>query len=760
MWLAASPRPADVHAGFRGRFVVSEPATVEVRVLAVHWYRAFLDGSQIGEGPARFPRSDPEYSAWTAELAAGEHVVALHVHHYGVMTRMLPDVEPFAWCEVVIAGQRDPLPLTWRAGPLPGFVATGRRVSPLYGWIEWCDTRALPDWHHDDFDDREWPEPATAEPDIGPLRRLAMAEVQHRTVEPTLMGSGRLVETMGYYELDDPPARFLTRDLAPRGDADGVWLRYDLGRVHLGVVQVDVDVPAGTVVEIGVADWLTNDRVAPYFPSSTGATCTVDHFVARGGPQRLEPHTPKGARYIEVHLLGKPSEVLVEAVAFRERRWFGDPIGRFSCDAPLLEQIWAVSIDTLIACSEDALVDTPTRERGQWTGDVAPIGLEIAATAYDDLSVIRRGLVHAAACANADGFVAALSPGHAAYLSTYSMQWFSGCWRYFVRSGDTALLASLLPAAARNAEALAPHLGPERVRTDRLPGIFVDWGHAPRPSVELDMGFNLHALLGLDDLARWATLVDAPTAAALAGELSGGVRRAVADWLATTLGEHPDEAAWDAVGYHCTVLALAAGCLNPSLEAGAVAFIERHLLRSFPNNPAAPRHVHPVAPARPEAFYTSAGTTIITPYFSHYVMPELIARGEIDFVLGQWMRCWGWMLDRGATTWFEVFDHRWSQCHQWAGAPAWQLTRYVLGLQTRFDLGHRHVLLDPHPGWLRRASGAVPIPGGSPAQLSWERDGSVLEMRLDTAEPLTVHLPGSPASLEVSGEWATELALP
>ncbi len=71
-----------------------------------------------------------------------------------------------------------------------------------------------------------------------------------------------------------------------------------------------------------------------------------------------------------------------------------------------------------------------------------------------------------------------------------------------------------------------------------------------------------------------------------------------------------------------------------------------------------------------------------------FVMPERIERGELEFVLSQYRQCWDWAMGDGRATWREVFDTRWSRCHQWSGCPTWQLSRYLLGRQPRYDPGH------------------------------------------------------------------------
>ena len=60
----------------------------------------------------------------------------------------------------------------------------------------------------------------------------------------------------------------------------------------------------------------------------------------------------------------------------------------------------------------------------------------------------------------------------------------------------------------------------------------------------------------------------------------------------------------------------------------------------------------------------------VTPYFAHYAFPLLIENINLDLALDQYRTCWGWALGGGRTTWVEVFDTRWTHCHQWAECPS------------------------------------------------------------------------------------------
>jgi alpha-L-rhamnosidase len=124
-------------------------------------------------------------------------------------------------------------------------------------------------------------------------------------------------------------------------------------------------------------------------------------------------------------------------------------------------------------------------------------------------------------------------------------------------------------------------------------------------------------------------------------------------------------------------------------------------------------------------------------------------------VLGQYRTCWGWSLEDGRTTWLEVFDTRWSHCHQWAGCPTWQLSRYLLGLQPRFDLGLMNFDVSLATGSLTNVSGTLPIAGRDDViKISWTKDAAGLHYILETPAPLVLHLDagiagGQPRSVQV-----------
>jgi len=743
MWTDAGPQTPDTYVAFRGTFTLGRDTQIELRTIASGWFTAWLDGECFLEGPDRFDPAHPQYQVTRLRLPAGRHVLAVQAHHLGVTTRMLMDMPAFLYARLLADG--DDLPTAWTCTRLPGYAAQVRRINPQLGWIEWCDTRANPpDWQAPGFEDAAWaaPVPVTV-PGLGELRPTTIGPMRRfvHPIEP--VARGPLAELFGY-ERDDVAARFMLRDLAcERLPAQGLWRRYDLGFVRLVRPRFVLDLPPGAVVEFACSEWLHQGRVTPCINLSAGASCNLDHYVARGGVQEFFPLTPKGGRFLEVHVLADPAKIRFVREEYVERSYFGPPVGAFRCGDELLERIWMTGVETFRSCAEDALVDNPTRERGQWTGDVVSVGMDINAAAWGDLRLCRRGLTQSAWCAREDGLVAGLCPGGPAYIPTYAAQWIDACLHYCELTGDRTLLEEMFPSGVGNLAAFEPFVRPEGL-IDGAGWVFVDWGYV-RGDGPIDPGMNFHYLSALRQMVRWCELLGRR------GE-QGRYRRQAADIegvLRTWLGRQLAEGGWPAVGYHNAVLALRTGLVEPPRVSDCISFIKGHILDCFPNNPDAPRLSDPAVASR----------RLITPYFAHYAFPPLIENGQMDFVLDQYRRCWGFSLQDGRTTWLEVFDTRWSHCHQWAGCPTWQLSRYVLGLHPRMDLGPNHFVLRLIPGSLPGAEGTIPLPGDDGAvRVCWHRRPDGLHYRLASEAPLTLHLesPEGPVAV-VQGVYETVL---
>lgn len=734
IWLTNEELRADTYAAFRGNIHLKKAAQITVRTLGASWYRVWLDGKFLTEGPVRFEPGHPEYEEQTIELAAGEHIIAAQVHHIGLATRMLPDLPPFFWCQT-LAG-KEPIEIEWHCQRLGGYESEARRLNPQFGWIECCNLQAQPDhWQTLDFDATEWHAPAIVTPELADFTRTPLAHVPNFEHRPAPLAEGPLATTFGY-ERDDIPAVFFLRDLECKAlRPEGFWRRYDLGRVRLMRPEFVIDAPAGTIVEFAYAEQLTHGRVAPYIPLSAGASCNLDHYVCREGRQTISPLTPRGGRFVEIHVLPADGEAKIIEERFIERCYHDAPEGAFECENPLLNRIWEVGVETYRACSEDALVDNPTRERGQWTGDVVTVGMDICSVAYEDLSLLRRGLAQSAWCAREDGLISGMCPGGLVFLSSYAELWVNACCHYYRITGDGSLLEEMYPYAMRNIEYFCGKWTPEGLSRD-LDWIFIDWGYVTNDGPS-DMAANLHLRNTLRAMMDWCRILGKEETIPELKAMFDEVTTVVSTYLADCLTQ--GEAGWAEIGIHRAALALGQDLFDAEQQVQCIEFIKRHYLNCFPNNTEAPRLGKP----------SDENPQLITPYFSHYVFPMLIERGEMDFVLGQYETCWGWALEEDRTTWVEVFDPRWSHCHQWSGCPTWQLSRYGLGLHPRFDLGEGHYELKLHPGSLNSVRGKLPAKGQEqPIAIEWQRTEGRIDYKVSSTQPITIHHLGQSHTVE------------
>jgi alpha-L-rhamnosidase len=157
-----------------------------------------------------------------------------------------------------------------------------------------------------------------------------------------------------------------------------------------------------------------------------------------------------------------------------------------------------------------------------------------------------------------------------------------------------------------------------------------------------------------------------------------------------------------------------------------------------------------------DQLWTSAGTLVADREYGSwaqdaaiwpaYVYPEVEARfslrddaNAIDLV----RRTWGNMLAHDpASTFWEfatrdggIRDGSTSLAHGWSTGALPALSRWVLGIRP-VRPGYADYVVDPHPGDLAWACGAVPSPAG-PIRIAWQEDGGSPTLWLDAPEGLS-----------------------
>lgn len=141
----------------------------------------------------------------------------------------------------------------------------------------------------------------------------------------------------------------------------------------------------------------------------------------------------------------------------------------------------------------------------------------------------------------------------------------------------------------------------------------------------------------------------------------------------------------------------------------------------------------------PEGF-VKAGS----PFFEFFLLEAFQREGRQQEFLDTIRRDWGFMIDVGATSFWEMWSCRGgrltrSHCHGWSAAPTFFLSSYVLGVMP-VTPGFAEVVVEPHPGDLTWCRGTMPTPAGD-IEVQWENEpDKPFALRIKAPESLKVDI--------------------
>jgi alpha-L-rhamnosidase len=375
----------------------------------------------------------------------------------------------------------------------------------------------------------------------------------------------------------------------------------------------------------------------------------------------------------------------------------------------------------------DAYAD-PFRERGQWWGDTY-VAYHINLAAFGDVALLRRGLRFMAEAFGEDGAPPALAPyaGGEMTLFDYGMLWVQSVEDYWQLTEDRSLLIDVYPSLRAFMAYLARHENPETGLLDIPEGHWsrtavIDWAASP---------YDRHGQSTVLNAFYYRTLLDAATVARAVGDVSYAelwqekserVHHQINAWLyrdederyaVTIVGDALVEEDPDVPRPHPQAWALANGVVPEEKVAAAV----DGMLDVLSSDPT---------------------TRNIEIYGMFWLLEALGKTGYVTEAIAIIERYYGYLLDLGATTWWEHFDshlrYKASLSHAWGGAPTWFLTTYVLG--ARWEGGARwHV--EPAFRGVQHAAGTLPLGEHGELYVSWEQPSCEARYLAMTAPPDT-----------------------
>jgi hypothetical protein len=721
------------------------PETARVRASAGGRYILFVNGVRIGRGPARchpgWQYVDP-YDVGAA-LRPGRNVVAALVHTYGRDTSWY---ETPRGSQAILFGcggfyleselsspdgaSAADTDGTWKFLPADAWESD----TPFggIGFVERFDAAKEPvGWNRIGFDDSAWehahvqriafpaagsdyvPFPRLVERDIPALRSVDTPPVQVRR------GAEGAWEHGG-------------KDLAcPVGDPQPVVL--DFGRILLGRLRLEVEAGAGSHLEFFSGEYLGGDGLVFQPGAIPGIFTPLVHRVTfREGAQDFTQFEAAGFRYLQLQAGARVKPLVIRSILVEESSYPSDAPGQFACSDDNLTEIWNAGAYTAAVCRQDGMIDCPSREQRQWTGDTYIQSLLNYVT-DGDARLVRKMLLQSAQTQRPDGMIMMASASDLeadarTFIPDYSLCWILAVDRYVLHTGDTSILADLFPSLVKAIGWFVPYLDSDGLLSD-VPGwVFIDWSDRldKRGAV---LALNAMFAGALDAAARAAGLVEAPSYARKWESIAVKLRAtAVEAFWDESRGLYAD--AKTAEGVSATA--------SQQGNAAAIAFgiaptgrWDRIFAAILDDGRLKLTRTWRWDKERP--FDPGSDIVLAQPYFSHFLHQALASAGRVGDIVKNIKRRWTPMLAEGNTFWESwQLTEMTSRCHAFSATPTWDLSTHVLGVRALAD-GFSRFKVRPHFGGLEWARGRIPTPAGMLA-VEWRRIGGTIE--------ITVVVPG------------------
>jgi alpha-L-rhamnosidase len=766
-WIGAGPAPVpglDPGAGgsskrrgfsrvhFRKAFHLDAVhRTAPLRLTADSRFVVWVNGHEAGRGPVRSQPRRWRYEEYDIApyLEIGANVVAVLVTYYARATSWWFPAAP----EGGINGDAC-LVLEARLDGAGDLVSDGSwRVHRSTAWstvgsfglpCEVLDARELPDgWTRPGFDDSGWQEATVlrarhwgglgrSRPPVSPYGKLLprpVAVLGGEVVPPAAVLDARIrakpawasphpaARTVQHLETPGEPVTARLPLSASIGAGQTLDAVIDFGRITAGFVELTVDAPAGTVLELGYREKPKRVGVA----ETTSDYQAGARYVCPGGRARYAALEPAGLRYLYLTAHApEAAEVTIEDVAVREHVYPHTGGAYFTSGDDELDRIYRAGIRTVQLNSFDAYTDCPTREQRAWTGD-GVVHQMVHLTTNEDWRLARR-YVELADSPRSDGILPMSAAGDFEQFQGYtipdwSLHWVHGLHNLHRYTGDRDLVARHLPSAERVLRWYETHLDERGTLSDLPEWNLVDWS-----SVFTTGRTSIISALWARALAEFAEMSDWVGNAGSAGwarARHAGVAAAFEDFWDPERGLYVDHIVdgerRPAASQAANAAAIVSGLAPPSRwKAIATTMTDpsRLVVRSWIGGDGGYdlRKEEDQRRGIQRVDWDAEREIVRAQPFFSYVVHDAVARAGLAGRLVDLVRDWSVFLRDG----YDTFGECWgwgTPVHGWSSTPTRDLIVHVLGITPDLP-GFARVRVAPRLGPLRRAAGAAPTPYG------------------------------------------------
>jgi alpha-L-rhamnosidase len=503
---------------------------------------------------------------------------------------------------------------------------------------------------------------------------------------------------------------------------------FDFMDQFYGHPVLEVEAPAGTIIDIGYDDWMRDDGAVNLY-NSNPFTDSADRFVLPGGRTRIDVCNPRGGRYLQVTARTKDphsgtATVTIQLVAVRQRTLLSLGGHFLACGDQTMDWVCSTALRTLVASTDESYADCPWRERGSYLGD-GYVNIHLHLLLSADARVVQRTLRIFSEAQLANGMLPPVAP---AWLRRphpdFALIWILCLHDYWALTGDLTLANEVWPSVECLWHSSAWSTHDSGLWSEDSGRLFIDWGVLLEERLgPANTTLNLFRFAAAQALSALSAARGSPAdAVAFSGQAAAIKTRCENLLWCDQEGRFLPSLDGSTPAVHANILALLFGVGDPHR---ILAYLVPRLRKNFATGIELGQH---------------AGYVEL--YFFHYLLPALARHHHHALAEDLIFQHYGFLRNLGFVTLSECFSraHRkvGSCCHSWSGAPALYFARHILGLRQMKAGNVSDWLVDPVSPTYNAAEGKIAHRDGSIA-LRWQRVGKRIHVSASAPPSVRLH---------------------
>lgn len=398
------------HILFRKTITLGKTKNALLRISADDYYKLYINGRLVTMGPAASYPQCYNYNEIdvTPFLSLGENTVAVHTYYQGLINRVWVsgDRRQMLWLDLCIDGEQVLVSDTsWKCHDHTGYGQCGKtgyetQFMEIYdsGADEAC-------FFAEDFDDSHWENACVYEHADYALVKQQTEQLQLYSVAPKIC---------------------LQKE-------NTLWI--DFGQEMVGYLCANTTGRKGDVVVLRYGEELNGDGSVRY---DMRCNCVYEEkWILSGKQDTLNQFDYKAFRYAEIII---PDVAAVTNITMLVRHYPYESKAQLDADTPELASIVKLCANTVKYGMQENFVDCPTREKGQYLGDVS-IAARAHAVLTGDTSMMKKAIKDFCnSCFICNGMMSVSTSSLMQEIADYSLQFPSQVLWVYKTDGDMDFL--------------------------------------------------------------------------------------------------------------------------------------------------------------------------------------------------------------------------------------------------------------------------------------------------------------------------------